>query len=116
MAGSPIERLVDAVNWLEEELAALRELASSRASELMRLVDALMSELESEADGIVDSIIDEIQRLAEREVESIDARLDSEKARLARELDEAARANMDRAVEEVFKTLIERLGGAGGAG
>jgi membrane protein involved in colicin uptake len=116
MPASPIERLADAVNWLEEELERLRELASEKAGDLMRTADLLMRELENDADILVDSVIRELNELAEKEVEMIKVKADEERARLAEKLRRAAEANKKRAVEEVFKAIIERLGGGGSAG
>ncbi|MEB2837373.1 MAG: hypothetical protein GSR80_000473 [Desulfurococcales archaeon] len=111
MPASPIEKLAAAVNWLEEELASLRELASDKAGDIMRAADLLMRELENDAEVLVESIIRELNELAEREVVSIDAWADSEKARLTEEIRASAEANMERAVDEVFKVIVERLGG-----
>jgi vacuolar-type H+-ATPase subunit H len=116
MPGSPIERLADAVNWLEEELARLRELASEKAGDLMRTADLLMRELENDADILVDTVLKELNELAEKEVERINVKADEERARLAEEFRRAAETNRERAVEEVFKAIIERLGGGGSAG
>jgi len=116
MPGSPIEKLADAVNWLEEELVRLRELASGKAGDLMRTADLLMRELENDAEILVESVIKELGELAEREIERINVKAGEEKARLAEALRRAAEENRGRAVEEVFRAIVERLGGGGGAG
>ncbi len=111
MARNPVARLAEAVSWLEEELARARERASGEAGEVVRTADLLLEELENDANILVEGIARELARLAEEEVHKIDMWLDAEKARLARELEEAAKANMESAVDAVFRVIVERLRG-----
>jgi len=114
LAGSPVARLAEAVNWLEEELARVRERVSGEAGGLVRTADLLMEELENDANILVEGIVRELHKLAEEEVEEINVWLDGEKARVAREIEESARANRGRAVEEVLRVVRERLAGGSG--
>jgi hypothetical protein len=111
LAGGPVARLAEAVTWLEEELARIREKASGEAGQIMRTADLLMGELENDAAILVEGIVRELHKLAEEEVKRTNAWLDAEKARLARELEESARANRQTAVEAVLEKIVEALKG-----
>ncbi len=113
MQRSPVARLADAVNWLEDELKRMEDEARSKANELVRLSDLLARELMNDVDLVVHQVVEEAKRAVEEEAKRLEeeylAKIESEVARLT----SMAEANKDKAIDIVVREIKALLGGVG---
>ena len=107
--GSPVDRLVKAVNWLEKTLARLSEEARKLSTELVKAGDEAATSLRSEVEGLARASVEEIRRFlakASREIEAEYTKLIEDRLR---EAEERARERMDAAVKAVLEEIKRAL-------
>jgi len=111
MPKSPVAKLAEAVNWLEEELKRLDDETRGSANEILRLADMLARELSNDIKIAARMAVERAEEAERREAE----RLEAEYKKLIEEqletVKDRASRNFNRAVEAVVDEIKRLIAG-----
>ncbi|MEB3779874.1 MAG: hypothetical protein GSR85_06560 [Desulfurococcales archaeon] len=111
MPRSPVAKLADAVNWLEEELKKLDDEARGSANEILRLADMLARELSNDIKITARMAIEEAEEAERREAERLEAEYRRRVEEQITMVRDKASKNIDKAVEAVIEELKKLIAG-----
>ena len=82
----------------------------NQSSSLLDVAEKEAARLQEEASSIVERQLEQLEKAKSEEMENTRRRMEERRRELLKSLEEKARANKDRAVEEVFNQLLRELG------